>query len=272
MSRSSRRLSVLFSLLFFLFHVPAQATLPSPGGEETSNPVSLEAPAPVIGRAHLEALAEREAALATLLDFIERGEEVPLYQVILLTASMTEESEVEAAVAASIAFADSFRNAAEARSRSRREAESKAQPPPAPPIGEMGVAATEPLPAASSTASPLPPKPPAPIATERLVALGGVAAADILLETGRAKEALLIYEDIVAKKKDGEPTTHVLFQRARCLESLGRTDEAIAAFGEIARLPNPGTLAAEAAFAARHLVWKKENDAVLSKLGEGKRE
>lgn len=243
------------------------ATALAPDGDtpaaKTGAPASEEAAPPAIGRGHIEKLAEREAALATLLSFLERGEEVPNYQVLLLSAPMPEEAAIEAAVTASIAKADALRDAARERARA---AASAAAPPTTHPT-EAG--ATEPaLPpdtAGAETKAPLPPA----IPTEKLVALGGLAAADILFETGREKEALPLYEAALAEKTGLAP--YAAFRRARCLELLARDAEAIAAFEEAAKLAAGSPLAAQAAFAARHVAWKLSNAAALDAIGEGRK-
>lgn len=237
----------------------------APDGEKKAPPTAdrQEAPAaPAIGPGHVAKLAEREAALAAILSFLERGEEVPNYQILLLTAPLPEESEIEAAVAASIAKADALRHAALERARERRAAASA--PPPSPPPGADAEGPALP-PVAAAAAAPAPET----IPTERLVALGGVASADILFETGRPKEALPLYEKALSSPDSA--TAHAAFRRARCLELLARDAEAIAAFETAARLAGDGPLRAQAAFAARHIAWKIENGAALDALAGRKR-
>ncbi len=211
-------------------------------------------PAP-IGREHLDKLAQREAALATILSFLERGEEVPSYQVLLLTAPMAEEDEIEAAVSASIAKADAIRLAAAERERDRR---AHAAAEPAPPV--------EPPPGPSETAPPVAAEPPPAeptLSTDRLVSLGGLHAADILFETGREADALPLYEAVLAGAAAPPDAAHAAFRRARCLEALGRVDEAIAAFDAAAKSAAGRPLGAQAVFAAKHLAWKRDNAAAL---------
>ena len=216
------------------------------------------APAP-IGREHIERLAQREAALATILSFLERGEEVPSYQVLLLTAPMTEEDEIEAAVAASIAKAEAIRSAAAERAHARatRESAPPAEPPPGP---------SEPAPPPEGAEPPAPPPAEPAISTDRLVSLGGLHAADILFETGRAADALPLYEAVLAGTAPPPDAAHAAFRRARCLETLGRVDEAIAAFDAAAKAAAGRPLGAQAAFAAKHLAWKRENSAALDAI------
>jgi tetratricopeptide (TPR) repeat protein len=211
-----------------------------------------------ITSADMQRLALRETQLAALLSFLERGEEVPVGQVLVLSEEMPEESAVEAAVVASIERVESIRRGAEERARARRRAAALAREESAAPR----VGATEP--AADAGAAPAPPAKP-PVPTERLVALGGLAAADILLDTGRAQDALALFDAALADPESATP--YARFRRARCLEALGRIDEAIAAFQAIASDAAGTALAAEAAFAARHVAWRR----AFSAAGEGPR-
>jgi len=249
---SARELCLFFSILPFFSER---------GGGETPPP-STAAERTLEGR--LGRLAEREAALASLLAEIERGAEIPLYQVLLLATPSAEESVTEAEIASELELLDAIRKEGRERAAAREKAPAPAAPPPAPDGGSEAAPAAPP----PREAAPAPPAEDPMLATDTLLAIGGPGAADILLATGRCAEAISIYDVLAASPKTA--TESIRFRRALCLEKLGRNDEAIAAFEQIANDPRSGALGAESAFAARHIRFKVEHAAAMRALLEEK--